>query len=179
MKKTLILIRHAKSSWKPYRRGSFIGDDHSRPLSKRGKVAATLMASHLAAKIGTVDQVFSSNATRATQTCKKIMLDVKSIRKPQIEKKLYTFEAEKLLSFTRSISNDLNKVIVIGHNPAIYELSNYLISADSLDEDSSSISEKYPTCSVANIQISCTKWNQIVENCGYLNDFLTPKSISA
>ncbi len=178
MAKTLILIRHAKSSWSPYKRDNFIGDDHARPLNKRGKLAATSMASHLGATIGTVDQVFSSSATRATQTCERIILDLRTIRKPQIEKDLYTFESEKLLNFIRDISSDLNKVIVIGHNPAIQELSNYLITPDSIDKASSSISEKYPTCGVANIQIRCAQWAQLAEKCGYLNDFLTPKSIS-
>ena len=178
MAKTLILIRHAKSSWGPYKKYDFIGDDHTRPLNERGKLAATLIASHLGAKIGTVDQVFSSSATRATQTCKKIILNVRTVRKPLIEKDLYTFESEKLLDFIRNISNDLNKVIVIGHNPAIQKLSNYLISPESVDKASSSISEKYPTCGVTNIQIKCTQWNQLTKKCGYLIDFLTPKSIS-
>jgi len=178
MAKTLILIRHAKSSWGPYKKYNFIGNDHTRPLNERGKLAATSIASHLGAKIGTVDQVFSSSATRATQTCKRIVLNVKTIRKPKIEKDLYTFESEKLLNFIRDISSDLNKVIVIGHNPAIQELSSYLIIPDSLDKASSSISEKYPTCGVANIQIRCAQWNQLEKKCGYLNNFFTPKSIS-
>ena len=178
MAKTLILIRHAKSSWSPYKRDNFIGDDHARPLNKRGKLAATSMASHLGATIGTVDQVFSSSATRATQTCKRIILNVRTIRKPLIKNDLYTFESEKLLDFIRNISNDLNKVIVIGHNPAMQKLSNYLITPDSIDKDSSSISEKYPTCGAAKIQIRCAEWTQLAENCGDLKDFLTPKSIS-
>ena len=178
MAKTLILIRHAKSSWTPYKRDNFIGDDHARPLNKRGKLAATSMASHLGATIGTVDHVFSSSATRATQTCKRIILDVKTIRKPLIERNLYTFEFVKLLNFIKGISSNFNKVIVIGHNPAVQELSNYLIRPDPLNKASSSIIEKFPTCGVANIQIRCTQWTQLAEKCGYLNDFLTPKSIS-
>ena len=178
MAKTLILIRHAKSSWSPYKRDNFIGDDHARPLNKRGKLAAASMASHLGVTIGTVDQVFSSSAIRATQTCKSIILNVRSIRKPLIKNDLYTFESEKLLDFIRNISNDLNKVIVIGHNPAIQKLSNYLISPESIDKASSSISEKYPTCGVTNIQIKCAQWNQLTKKCGYLINFLTPKSIS-
>ena len=178
MVKTLILIRHAKSSWRPFKRNNFIGDDHARPLNKRGKLAATSMASHLGATIGTVDQIFSSSAARATQTCKRIILDVKTIQKPLIERNLYTFDPDKLLNFIRGISNNLNKVIVIGHNPAIKELSKYLISPGSLNKVSSSIIEKYPTCGAATIQISCAQWTQLKENCGDLKDFLTPKSIS-
>ena len=178
MAKTLILIRHAKSSWRPFKRNNFIGDDHARPLNKRGKLAATSIASHLGATIGTVDQIFSSSAARATQTCKRIILDVKTIQKPLIERNLYTFEPDKLLNFIRDISNDLNKVIVIGHNPAMQKLSNYLICPESLDKASSSIREKYPTCGVTNIQIKCEQWNQLTKKCGYLIDFLTPRSIS-
>ena len=178
MTKTLILIRHAKSSWGPYKKYNFIGDDHTRPLNERGKLAATSIASHLGAKIGTVDQVFSSSATRATQTCKKIILNVKTIRKPLIEKDLYTFESGKLLNFIRDISNDLNKIIIIGHNPAMQKLSNFLICPETLDNAFSSIREKYPTCGVANIQIKCAQWSQLTEKCGHLIDFLTPRSIS-
>ena len=178
MGKTLILIRHAKSSWDPYKRNNFIGDDHSRPLNNRGKLSAILMASYLKVKVGTVDKIFSSSATRATQTCTEIAMKLKSIHTAKITKQLYTFEAKILLNFLRNIDNNLSKVIIISHNPAIQEVCSYLISSSFFYNSLSPLSKKFSTCGVAQIELNCNKWNELEKDCGRLDIFVTPKSIS-
>lgn len=58
--KTIVLIRHAKSSWKDEDL-----DDFDRPLSKRGKREAPIMAEHLKSQNITIEKIFSSPAKRA------------------------------------------------------------------------------------------------------------------
>jgi phosphohistidine phosphatase len=64
--KTLLILRHGKSSWK-------FPDlpDHDRPLNSRGKRDAPLMGRKLAEEGMVPDVIISSSATRAHDTAKK------------------------------------------------------------------------------------------------------------
>lgn len=61
--KTLILVRHAKSSWKDHGL-----PDHQRPLNKRGRRDAPMMGRRLADQGAEVELLISSPATRAIRT---------------------------------------------------------------------------------------------------------------
>jgi phosphohistidine phosphatase len=63
--KTLLLVRHAKSSWKE---ASL--PDRDRPLNRRGNRDAPEMGRRLANLVGTVDLIVSSPATRAMATAR-------------------------------------------------------------------------------------------------------------
>ena len=63
--KNLILIRHAKSSWK-----NTSLDDFDRPLNKRGKQDAPIMADRLLKRGINMDYIISSPAKRAADTAK-------------------------------------------------------------------------------------------------------------
>ena len=74
--KSLYLLRHAKSSWKE------LGlNDHDRPLNKRGRQAAKIMATFLRRSEITPDVVICSTATRAKETLDPI---VKAINPPKV-----------------------------------------------------------------------------------------------
>jgi phosphohistidine phosphatase len=63
MMKTLILVRHAKSSWKDRSL-----PDRMRPLNKRGKRDAPMMGQRLAKRGVDVELMISSPAKRAMAT---------------------------------------------------------------------------------------------------------------
>ena len=63
--KNLILLRHAKSSWKDLRLGDF-----DRPLNNRGKQTAPLIAKILLSKNIFIDKIISSSSKRTTETSK-------------------------------------------------------------------------------------------------------------
>ena len=65
--KTIILVRHAKSSWKDLRL-----DDFDRPLNKRGKKNAPFMGKILKARRTIPDLILSSPAKRAGKTARAI-----------------------------------------------------------------------------------------------------------
>ena len=178
MAKELILVRHAKSSWSPYSKNTFVGDDHSRPLNFRGEIAAKSIASHLSSEVGIVDKVFSSSARRAVQTADTIVSHVTSVHKNVVASELYTFEAEKLRNYVRKINNELEKIIIVGHNPAMQELCKYLANPNNFSRHYKNLEKKYPTCGVAVIKLRCKNWNDLTNNCGNLENFVTPKSIS-
>ena len=178
MTKNLILIRHAKSSWSPYNRKNFSGDDHQRPLNIRGNQAANVIGSYLRSKYGTIDKVFSSSALRASQTYTIIKSHVHSTYTGNIDATLYTFEAKKLLAYIRNIDDQLKNIIIVAHNPAIHEICLSIIIPNDHDEVYARMKKKFPTCGTAQIRLNCTKWIEVKNNCGHLENFVTPKLIS-
>ena len=71
--KTILLMRHAKSSWKDHNL-----DDFERPLKKRGKKDARAMAQILVEKELLPQKLFSSSAKRACQTAEIVIEESKS-----------------------------------------------------------------------------------------------------
>jgi len=117
--KKLYLVRHAKSSWE------FDLDDHERPLSERGLHDAPLVAGHLKEKIEFPDKIISSDAVRAKTTA---VLYLKSwgieTSKLELNAKLYDFNGREVEQIVRSTSNNINCLMIFGHNNAMTSLVN-------------------------------------------------------
>lgn len=117
--KTLYLVRHAKSSW------DFDVIDHQRPLNERGLKDAPLIAAHIAKKMPKPDYFISSDATRAVTTAvfyvKAYGVDDSALH---LEHKLYDFDGRGLVEVIRSMSNDIDRLMVFGHNNAMTNVVN-------------------------------------------------------
>ncbi|MCX2744433.1 histidine phosphatase family protein [Mangrovivirga sp. M17] len=143
--KTLILMRHAKSSWEdPYM------DDFDRPLNKRGKNDAPEMGKRLRL-LGMVPlQVISSPAARTAATsikaCENMNFDKNDI---EWEKDLYHASASTIWEVIRKKGKE-NIVMVVGHNPGLNSV------ADSLNLDIDNI----PTAGVLVVVLSIKNWSE-------------------
>lgn len=117
--KTLVLIRHAKSSWE------FDVSDSDRPLNKRGLNDAKLVSLALMKKNFSIDKVYSSPANRAYSTC-KIFQEILNWNKNLIslEEKLYDFSGYSVTQFISDLDNDLDTVALFGHNHAFTSIIN-------------------------------------------------------
>ncbi|MEL0456233.1 histidine phosphatase family protein [Flavobacteriaceae bacterium SZ-1-7] len=117
--KKLILVRHAKSSWEH----NVI--DHERPLKERGYEDANLVSNYLVEKNIKVDQVFSSDATRAKTTA-NIFIDNLKIDKSIVHlvHELYDFSGQNVIDVIKSADNTINTLMVFGHNHAITAVAN-------------------------------------------------------
>jgi phosphohistidine phosphatase len=117
--KNLIIIRHAKSSW------NNLCQDRSRPLEQRGIDDAHLVASDCVKHLPSNCIIFSSPAKRARETAlifaSTILYPVESI---VFRDDLYTFDENKMEDIIKSIGNDLENVILFGHNEAITNFVN-------------------------------------------------------
>ncbi len=110
--KTLILLRHAKSSWE------LNVADRNRPLSESGidriKRIAKLNASIFENAI-----IYSSPANRALHTAcimmHKLKIPFDCLR---VTESLYTFDSTNVINFIRNLPDELNHVVCVGHNPA-------------------------------------------------------------
>src|SRR5689334_3964823 len=120
--KHLILVRHAKSSWKD----SGI-DDHDRPLGKRGEHDAPFMAKIFRDKKMNVDLIASSTALRALDTAREFAKKLEYKKEKILHaSELYLAEAEDLFDYVKALDDDYKTVMLFGHNPGITRFANHL-----------------------------------------------------
>ena len=145
--KTLYFIRHAKSSWK------YDLSDHQRPLKKRGLTDANHIGKYLKARAITVDQIASSDATRARTTALTIA-GYMNYTESDIEfrRDLYDFSGDQVDQFIRTLDDQKNSVMLFGHNPAFTLLAN---------EKGTIYLDNLPTAGVVAIQFDTNSW----QNC--------------
>lgn len=117
--KTLILIRHAKSSWKvPLR-------DKDRPLSPRGIQDAHRMADSIQSDLPRTFSIWSSTASRAKETALIIAQTVHyPLESIHYHDDLYTFCEIQLTDFVKNCDNKWDNLILFGHNDAITNFVN-------------------------------------------------------
>jgi phosphohistidine phosphatase len=119
--KNLILLRHAKSSWKDSRL-----DDFERPLNKRGKQTAPLIANILLTKNILINKIISSPSKRTTETSKIFASILKYEQDIIFEPNLYLASDIKILNTIKMIDEKSNNVLLVAHNPGITNLANKL-----------------------------------------------------
>ena len=115
--KTLLLMRHAKSSWKEKDI-----PDHDRPLNKRGRHDAPLMGELLIDRELIPQRILCSSALRARQTAEGIAQKVDFQGDIVYLEQLYMAEAEGYLHVLRELPDDLERVMIVGHNPGLETL---------------------------------------------------------
>jgi phosphohistidine phosphatase len=145
--KTLLLVRHAKSS-----RDDPALSDKDRPLNARGERDAPEMGARLAKRNVKPDLILSSPASRALKTAAIIAkkLDYKS-KDIVVEDRLYAVGADDLLDVILELDDKLERVMVFGHNPEMTELAHRL---------SSKITDML-TCAVAEFTFDSKSWSNV------------------
>jgi len=148
--KKLFLIRHAKSSW-----ANIDLDDFDRPLNSRGKRDAPAMAKRLKAKGVFPDMIVTSAAKRARKTAQKFA-KVLGYDKNKIYslEKLYGCSEKTLLEVLKNTDDKVKVLFLIGHNPELNELAEYLVGFD----------ENIVTSGVVSIDFDVAKWDDISAN---------------
>jgi phosphohistidine phosphatase len=164
--KTLYLVRHAKSSWKYPNL-----DDFERPLNKRGRKNAPFMGKLLKKLKVAPDLVISSPANRAATTARIIAAAINyPLESILYSETIYNFSENILIHVVKQIDDAVNKAMVVGHNPAINGLANYIG-----DQAISNI----PTCGVFCVELDISSWAKIGEHCGKLKFFEFPKKYNS
>jgi len=160
--KTIYLVRHAKSSWKYPNL-----DDFERPLNKRGRKSAPFMGSILKKLKVSPDLILSSPANRAAMTA-RITADKISypLEKICYSESIYEFSANALIDVIKHLDDVVDKAMLVGHNPALTDLANYIG-----DKPISNI----PTSGIFCADLDIPSWAKISDNCGKLKFFEFPK----
>jgi len=164
--KSLLLVRHAKSSWEDLSQKDF-----DRPLNDRGKKDAPAIAKRLRKEKDTeLDAIISSPAKRAFATA-KFFADEFNVKKKNIIEKpeLYEASIEDFYTAIESIDDDYDSVALFSHNPGITAFVNQQTNVHVDD---------MPTCAVFALQIKIKSWKDFraAEKQFWFFDY--PKNIS-
>lgn len=148
--KTLLLIRHAKSSW-----DDSALSDFDRPLNDRGKKDAPAMADRLYERGIKIDAFISSPAKRAKKTAEQFAKQYKKEDKDIIIKtELYMAGDDTFFNVLEKLDDDFDCVAVFSHNPGITDFANGLTDART---------DNIPTCGIFAISIEAKKWSKFRE----------------
>jgi len=159
--KSITFIRHAKSSWE------FNLPDKKRPLNKRGLFDVDFMSSLELVKSFQPEAVFCSNALRTRETCRAFLKN--DVFKDDIvtyTDHLYVFNHLELERFVATLSPQLSKVIIFGHNNALTALVNQL---------GDDVIENIPTCGIIKINFKSSSWDALKK--GQVEFKLFPKHL--
>lgn len=153
----LILLRHAKAE-----RGTPEISDHDRALAPDGKRAAAAMGAAMRSLGLTPDVILVSSSLRTQETLGA--LEPWEDR-PNIETMsgLYMANYHQIRDILRELPETMRSVLVIGHNPGIHELAQWLASdaaSNPARPDLARLAEEYPTSALTEFIIT-TPWHKL------------------
>ena len=161
--KKVILIRHGKSSWE------HDVTDRDRPLKARGINDSELISKELGVKGDIPKTIFSIPANRALSTCKIFLksLDISESEITVVED-LYDFEGQNVINFIKTLPNDVNEVMIFGHNHAFTSISN--IFGDTYIDN-------LPTSGLVKLNFEIDDWKDLKQ--GITEFVIFPKELKA
>ena len=114
--RTLILLRHAKSDWSGHEA------DIARPLAKRGRRQAPEAGRWLATNIDSINLAVVSPASRARSTWDLVSAELDAPPRTRIDDRIYAASCDELLDVVRDLSDGVETVVLVGHNPGLEDL---------------------------------------------------------
>ena len=142
----MLLLRHAKSSWKDAGQ-----TDHARPLNKRGIRDAPRMGRLIAEQSLTPDLIVSSSAVRAVLTARAVSKAIDGLAPLVEEDELYLASPGTYIDTARYLEEGFQRILLVGHNPGISELLHTLTGHDTA----------MPTAALAQIELPIDQWKQL------------------
>jgi len=161
--KTLLLMRHAKSSW-----ANAGQPDFERPLNERGRQAAPAMGRFFARRSLKPDAVVCSPAERARETCALVLAAAQLAPPVRYDARIYEASAPRLVEVVREIAEPAATVLLVGHNPGFEELIPLLTGEQ----------ERMPTAALACVVFDLAAWADVVAQAGRLAWLVRPKELA-
>ena len=169
---TLILLRHAKSSW-----DNPALDDFHRPLAERGRKAAPMMGAWLAKHDLRPNLILCSSSVRTRETLDLVLPSLGKTPPPiAYEDALYLASATDLLARLKRFPAKSHTVMMLGHNPGYHDFAVSLAVTGAKD-DRAALAAKYPTAGLAVITSDAKSWAKLDATPGHLAHFVTPSSL--
>jgi phosphohistidine phosphatase len=166
----LSLLRHAKSSW-----DEDSLDDFHRPLNDRGRRNAKAMGKRLNESGARFDLILASPAERVVQTIAGLKAGGWEHGPVRFEKRIYDASVRDLLDLIGAVPDDVQSLLLVGHNPAIGIVAQQLVRPEG--EHYSELRQDYPTGTLANMELEIGTWNELGPACGRLVEFTVPRSL--
>ena len=144
--KTLLVLRHAKSSW-----NDSALDDHERPLNERGLRDAPRMGALVREHGLRPDVVLSSDAVRARLTAEAVAEAARHAGEVLLDPRLYMACPADILSLLPTVRESAETVMIVGHNPGLEQLVEQLTGER----------EDLPTAALAQIELPIDLWRDL------------------
>ena len=176
-RRTLLLLRHAKSAWPDV-------PDHERPLAPRGRGDARIMGHWLRAAEYTPDLVLCSTARRAVKTWRLAQPALGLAPAAVFDDRVYEADAAQLLELIRRTPKPVTTLLVVGHDPALPGVALTLAEAASVGSSAGQamlaavgrMRVKFPTAAVAAF-VFRAEWVQLAPGLARLACFVTPAEL--
>ena len=144
--KTLLVLRHAKSSWEDPRLADF-----DRPLNKRGRRDAPRMGELMKAEGLVPDLIISSSAKRALTTAKLAAQASGYEAEIQATRRLYHGWPEEAVEVLNEVDDTTECVLIVGHNPGVEDFVDELTGE----------AVRMPTAALVQIELAIDRWSQL------------------
>jgi phosphohistidine phosphatase len=146
--KTLLILRHAKSSW-----DNAHLSDHDRPLNARGKQDAPRVGEVLKEQGIVPDLIITSTAERALATAEAAAIHSDYSHELKLDRRLYHAPPSTYLAVLRELGQGPDRVMVVGHNPGLEDLISHLTDA----------TEMMPTAALAHVELPLNHWSDLTD----------------
>lgn len=170
--KRLTLLRHAKSDW-----DDPVARDFDRPLNRRGEKAALLVGQFAKSRKMQFDRLVASPAVRVTQTLDTFLSGYGEPLEPHWDRRIYLASAATLFDVIRDLPDTAQSVLMAGHNPGLEELILELVPDDGASSLREDVEVKFPTASLAAMDLTIDHWAQAKKDVGTLVSFTRPRDI--
>jgi phosphohistidine phosphatase len=167
--KTLTLLRHAKSTW-----DDPVARDFDRPLNRRGRKAAQTIGREMRARDLAFDHVIASPAVRVIETLADVGEGYGARIEPAYDKRVYLASTATLLDLIHMVDDDVERLLIVGHNPGLEQLVLLLARESGLRSEAA---VKYPTATLAEIALPVDRWSEVEEGIGTLVRFVRPRDL--
>jgi phosphohistidine phosphatase len=167
--RTVILLRHGKSSWSD----STVADI-DRPLAPRGERASKRIAKYMRRKRIRPALVLCSPSLRTRQTLKAIEPSLGPRCPVELEPQLYAASKRELLERLQALPESVSSVMLIGHNPGLHNLALVLASRGA---DLPQLEQKFPTGVLATLAVHSESWAALRPGDTELVDYVVPRQL--
>lgn len=144
--KTLLLMRHAKSSWAE--EGM---PDHERPLNERGHRDAPKMGQFLKKKGLVPQRIVTSSANRAESTAERLVSKLDDVGPIVVTEELYHAFPEQIIGVVHLQPDDVEVLMLVGHNPGMESLVSMFLDRP----------ESIPTATITRLDLDIDRWAEL------------------
>lgn len=170
--KTLTLLRHAKSDW-----SDGVARDFDRPLMERGMRGARKVGEHMRALDLRFDAVVASPARRCVDTLDSLWDGYGETLHPSWDRRIYLASGATLLDVVHDTPDTVERLLLVGHNPGLEDLILMLVPDTGDERLRDDVEEKFPTASLAELQLPVTRWADVRSNGAHLARFVRPRDL--
>jgi phosphohistidine phosphatase len=167
--RTVVLLRHGKSSWSD----STLADI-DRPLAPRGERASRKLAKYIRRKKIRPALVLCSSSLRTRQTLEAVEASLGKRCAVEVVPQLYAASGEELLERLQALPESVSSVMLIGHNPGLHSLALVLASRGA---DLARLEAKFPTGALATLVLYSKSWSAVGRGQGELVDYVVPRQL--